>query len=660
VRHSSLFYSHFSWDAILIFDEKRQAVDCYKKVLENNQTHGIAILKLGKIYRDQGKLDEGISYFQKILNENPNSISLLNEMGEFYIKQVNFEKAIYYFEKILSENPTYVIVLKKVAGIYDKIGNLEKAIIYLEKILMKEPKNVRVLHELGITYRKQNYYYESISCFQKILIQKSHDTATLCELGIVYREKGDYKNAIDCFNQLLTIDKRNIHGLRELGVTYRKQGNYEEAIRCFSEVLTENPNDAQALIESGVAHREKKDYYSAIHWFTKQLNNYENDEYALGSLGITYLELENYKKAKQYFERITVLNPNNKLAMIGLGLVHIHLCELNQATAIFLDISSNVNQHESKIVKKYLNLLKDLIDQRVKEREIESIQIKTQIETQKEMLSFLTHTLRNTLSGGPQTVEQVLRISQEYLGEDYQNIEVYKIINNIASLHSTFTLISSMLDTFKLYVSEPINLMDKWQNDTGNTSNLNHLFALVIRQTLGRVFFEVKFLPSFKRLLTLQTSYSIKEVRKSFLENILNFKLTFENSSKVLSWLQEFFPAISLKINCRQIYFNNEGIRFNFLFACLSELVLNSLKYSDGQQPIQINCTKQVGHVVFSCRNTFNQAGKLQGGTEKGLSFVEELTKIAQDIKLIVDTKNSVFISKLQLKENLLIGEYAR
>jgi len=24
VRHSSLFYSHFSWDAILIFDEKRQ------------------------------------------------------------------------------------------------------------------------------------------------------------------------------------------------------------------------------------------------------------------------------------------------------------------------------------------------------------------------------------------------------------------------------------------------------------------------------------------------------------------------------------------------------------------------------------------------------------------------------------------------------------
>src|SRR5438034_7596392 len=91
--------------------------------------------------------------------------------------------------------------------------------------------------------------------------------------------------------------------------------------------------------------------------------------------------------------------------------------------------------------------------------------VHTQVTAEKQMLAFLTHTLFNTISGGPITVEQVLEDAQSALGDRYEQSDVHRMINNIASLKAIFLSIANMLRAYKIFVNEPAAFQEKWSAD---------------------------------------------------------------------------------------------------------------------------------------------------------------------------------------------------
>ena len=98
--------------------------------------------------------------------------------------------------------------------------------------------------------------------------------------------------------------------------------------------------------------------------------------------------------------------------------------------------------------------------------------------------------------------------------------------------------------------------------------------------------------------------------------------------------------------------FNADGVRFNLLVACLSEIVLNALKYidSESKKPIRIEWKKQDGQSHFICQNTFNLTKKPKSSTEKGLAFIKGLTDMIEDIEFSYSSENTVFTVQLQFK----------
>lgn len=283
-------------------------------------------------------------------------------------------------------------------------------------------------------------------------------------------------------------------------------------------------------------------------------------------------------------------------------------------------------------------------------------QAEIQIETEKEMLSILTHTLRNTLSGGPQTVEQVLRMSQNVLGERYREGPVYKTINNIASLHSIFTSVNNMLETYKFYVSEPVKINENWKDDVGGNTDIHFLFFLVLKQTVGRILFEEQNLTQFKRLSEKKSSYTIEEIRRSFIDDILMEREFNQGPGRLLTWLEEYFPVVSLKISNEDLGFNTDGIRFNILFSCISEIVYNAIKYTNMKGQIQIEWKREKDIFIFSCLNSFSVKDKIKSGTQKGLSFIKGLMNTIDGCQFFYEKKNSVFSVKLNFNGNLLSG----
>lgn len=293
--------------------------------------------------------------------------------------------------------------------------------------------------------------------------------------------------------------------------------------------------------------------------------------------------------------------------------------------------------------------LLDAIEKAFREAEI-------QIKAEREMLSFLTHTLFSSISGGPETVEQVLEQAQAALGDRYHESDVYKMINNITSLKAIFMTVANMLHAYRIFVNEPDAFRQKWQEDHAGNLSLHELFAVVLRQTLGSMLFEESNLEQLIRILAEHKGSSITTTRETFLREVFWSEEVSHEIRRVTSWLEQHLPILSLEVEGRGLHFDAGGVRYPFLFAILSEITYNALKYTDCREPIRLEWKRHGETYLFSCRNTFSQASTKRKGSQKGLAFVNKLTQMIEGIRLSNTSESGVFTVELHMESGILGG----
>lgn len=275
-------------------------------------------------------------------------------------------------------------------------------------------------------------------------------------------------------------------------------------------------------------------------------------------------------------------------------------------------------------------------------------------EAQRDMLSYLTHTLNNTLSSGPEAARQTMRI----LGSEmYENNRDYKAINNIAAMFSTFLFAQQLLKTFKLYIADPELLRRNWVADQTGEASIPVVIALALRQTLSQLVFSANHQASLQRLLPQREAGAIKAVRKSFMEAIVPLDVDASNTALVFDWVRDHLGVVHLEMDASdELHFNSNNTRFTFLFSSFSELVYNALKYSDGRQPIELSWRKIDGNFVFRCANAWSEESvQSSEGSGKGLLFLKRLVEML-GATLVTENADGNFVAEIRLPEVLMLG----
>lgn len=266
-------------------------------------------------------------------------------------------------------------------------------------------------------------------------------------------------------------------------------------------------------------------------------------------------------------------------------------------------------------------------------------------EIHKQTLSFLTHTLNNALSTGPETVRTVIEI----LGSDLydRGQEQYKAINNMASLFPVFLFAESLLRTFKLYVSDPEQIREKWKNDKSGDANVSLVMAMALRQSVARFVFSSNHLTQLKRLLPGQDKEAIKNIRKSFVDEIIPLEITVKTAGKIFQWIAAHLGVLQVRIDAdAEMSFTSNATRYMFFFAAFSELIYNALKYADGQQPIAVKWFRHNDEYCFACVNSCpptTNGQVAQEGTNKGLYFIDKLMSMLEDSALCCVAENGEY-----------------
>lgn len=343
-----------------------------------------------------------------------------------------------------------------------------------------------------------------------------------------------------------------------------------------------------------------------------------------------------FKNGLQILEDIKKINPTTKVIIItGFG------GKPEAIKALRLDAFDYIEKGSGSTANELLSAIKRAFEDHA-----------TQSRVEKEMLAFLTHTLFNTISGGPITVEQVLEDAQSALGDRYGQSDVHRMINNIASLKAIFLSIANMLRAYKIFVNEPAAFQQKWSVDHGGSLSLAEMLAAVLRQTLGSLLFEEANQDQFDRILGTVEGSSGETVRETFLKDV--FWSESISPKQVFGWAEKHFPVISSAITEPFPTFNLTGVRYPFLFSIFSELVYNALKYTDCREPILVEWRSLQDKFIFSCQNTFSTASTESTGAQKGLAFVRSLSQMIDGINLIAKSEGDKFTVSLHLNKNLL------
>jgi TPR repeat protein len=272
-------------------------------------------------------------------------------------------------------------------------------------------------------------------------------------------------------------------------------------------------------------------------------------------------------------------------------------------------------------------------------------------QTQKDMLSYLTHTLNNTFAGRPEAARQAMRI----LGSElYENNAGYTAINNIASMMSTFLFAQQLVSTFKVYVADPEALRKNWETDREGDASITTVLAMSVRQTLSQIVFSSNQLSTLNRLLLNKGGDAIKNARKSFMDEMIPLDVSAANAHRVFDWVRDHIGIMHITIDpAAELHFHSNSTRFTFFFSGFSELVFNALKYSDAAQPIEIIWEKSGGAYVFRCENAWSEDSiSRRQGSDKGLLFLDRLTRMLR-ASLEKRIEGNRFIAEIRFPENL-------
>lgn len=221
--------------------DARDAIEYYKKAVNEFPNHLYSNRNLGLAYDRLGKFDDAVEQFKKTLlllpkeneeNYDPSLVSALNnDLGIVYVNKEKFDIAIEHYKKALETDKENKHVVYNLGYANEKGGYLEEATgYYKEAIRLDVSKDfMGPYRQLAFLFFQQGIYSSAFEVLKSAEPHFNNSAEFLNDLGNLYFDSGQYGDAENYYKKALS--KQNDYPLAQHNIAYlhEKWGNYEEA-----------------------------------------------------------------------------------------------------------------------------------------------------------------------------------------------------------------------------------------------------------------------------------------------------------------------------------------------------------------------------------------------------------------------------------------------
>ncbi len=147
-------------------DNFDDAIKSFKKTIELNPKHNMALYELGVVYERQKNYDDAIKYYTKSLRVKENS-EAFQSLGVCYLKKGMLKEAYRNLTKALLLNPNKYTIYNNLGAVLERLGNYESAVQMLEIATKLNPNNIIGFYNLGIALDKKGDFENAIKNYVK-------------------------------------------------------------------------------------------------------------------------------------------------------------------------------------------------------------------------------------------------------------------------------------------------------------------------------------------------------------------------------------------------------------------------------------------------------------------------------------------------------------
>jgi len=171
---------------------------------------------LGILAAREGNTDEAIGYFRKALEINPEHAVALQNLGNAYRQKRDWDAARKTLEHALALNPDDAEANYGLGMVYAQLNDTSRAYEFLQKALAARPAYPEALNNLGILYLRTGRSEQAKKCFaESIRVAREFEQSYL-NLARVYAIEGDKALARTTLQELLKVHPDQAQARKEL------------------------------------------------------------------------------------------------------------------------------------------------------------------------------------------------------------------------------------------------------------------------------------------------------------------------------------------------------------------------------------------------------------------------------------------------------------
>jgi len=351
--------------ALFLADKFDEAVKRYEEIAKAEPEDGLALLRLGQIYRRQMKYDLARQNLQKAAEAFPDSIEVQFNLVMLDRDEGRLEDALKKANDILKKteksNGRYSEAEKQNRRIFlinqgilnQTLGNYDAAVrTFLDVKSLTNEKDGRVDGLIIETYRNAKNLDKALQQSEQALAENSDNRQLKMVHADLIAEKGRLDEGIKALQQMQKGNADDLEIFATMVGIYQRAKKYDQAQNILTTATQRFPNEEQVHFLQGSLYEKQKKYDEAEKAFRKALEFQKDDPAVLNYLGYMYamrgIKLD---EAETMVQKAVQIDPTNGAYLDSLGWVYYKQNKLDRAeeylkkASIFVNNDPDIHDH---------------------------------------------------------------------------------------------------------------------------------------------------------------------------------------------------------------------------------------------------------------------------------------------------------------------------
>jgi tetratricopeptide (TPR) repeat protein len=276
---------------------------------------------LGKVYIENGILDQAEHCLDRAFEINPYSWQTLVAMAVLNFKQNRIQQAIDSYKQAHLAHPDEPIVLGGLALCIALNGDYQQAGVLFERALENNLQDADLINNYAWFFLIQSDIEHANEQLESIInnLNKKHPHAC-ANMGLCQHEMGALDTAQQYFKTALAgnADLSVVH--YNLGCNYNDNKDVDNAIKSWELGKKAEAGNADLHTNLGVAYYKKDQFDKSISEFRRVLHLRQENAGDYANLGLALARMKRHKEAIEQFELGIELDEMNPMLHSNLGL----------------------------------------------------------------------------------------------------------------------------------------------------------------------------------------------------------------------------------------------------------------------------------------------------------------------------------------------------